>query len=337
MREATKAMKPTFAVRAALSLIALLGGFMAPASAQEEAGCADQPVVLTIPFDPPLGTPLGYTVLIEKKRSKGDSAMELEQELTFEPLGDGYLLKLDILAATIEGTRLLLTDREVLNQMPAAARPFLTSVEIELDPAGEPLRLRNWEAMRELLQGLPEMTLDRIDPDQRQGAVEALEMIFSPLLSSTAEEAPYAIVKGWPSILGYGGMELDDGELYGIDSEVDSGLFPAPLPAVVELSLSRTEGGDYRYVQTTQPDPQALLEAATALVREIEAMKGSNGKPVHDGTLSADDIAMSDRLDVVFEQETGMPLSAVITRKINANASEAASRGDIITITRRAR
>lgn len=293
---------------------------------------AQQVETLTVPFNPPLGESLAYSVVIEKKRSKGDSRMELEQFLTFERIGEGYLLDLDVRALVVGGERVDLTIPEFLDALPMTARPFVMSVEIELDAAGEAVRLRDWETMREMLQDLPNLVAEKVAPERRDAAVRTAQMLFAPLISSTAEDATYAIVKGWPSILGYGGLELEAGEIYGNEAEMGGEIFPTPVPAVLEVSLDRTARGDYRLTQSTEPDAEALSEATIALLQKIDAMSGGKNRESPKDELGDTAMTMTDRLDVVYEEGTGLPLSAVITRAINIG--DVASRGDIITITR---
>ena len=288
--------------------------------------------MVTVPFAPTLEHPNFYTVVIEKKRGKGESRLELEQELTFKALGDGFLLELDMLAVSINGRRFDLRDRVFFEALPEGAHPFLMSVQIELDADGEPIRLRDWEAKRKLLQQIPQMTLDRLNPDQREDALPAIRMIFDPLISSTAEEAPHAIVQGWPTILGYGGLQLELSETYIAESEIEGGLFLEPIAADVELSLNRTVGGNYRFLQTTRPNPQALLSATTAVVDRIREAKGDEVNPANLDQIDAN-ISMKDDLDIVFEKGTGMPLSAVIAHTVGTNT--AISSSHTITITRR--
>jgi len=160
----------------------------APSAARDAPG--EGPDLLTVPFDPPLGQALAYTVVIVKNRSAGESRMELEQELTFERLGKGYLLRLAMLGATIDGTRIDLSDEAMREAIPAPVRSFLMSVAIELDAAGEPLRLRDWDEMRAMLRNLPGLAAERAGEEDRERAREIAALVFGPLLSLSAEEAP---------------------------------------------------------------------------------------------------------------------------------------------------
>lgn len=318
----------------ALALCALSCWLNPPATAQEDTRAVQTPTVLAVPFDPPIGKPLSYTVVLEKIRSRGDSAMELEQELTFENLGEGYLLHLDILAVNVSGMRLDLRDPDTQNALPSAIRPFTMSVRLELDQFGEPVRLRGWDEMRAMLSQLPDYVLEQAQNRDSERALEAARLLFGPLLSSSAEDAPGLIVKGWPTVLGYGGMELEDGEVYQAETLIEGGMLPNPIEADAELILRKGEGGDLRFEQTLIADPAALKAAIFALVEQFRSMELQTPR-TEGGEEQLDQIAMTDKMDILFDHSSGLPREVRIERSTIVDGITVA--GDIVTIRERRR
>jgi len=137
-------------------------------------------------------------------------------------------------------------------------------------------------------------------------------------------------VRGWPEVLGYGELELEDGELYGMDDRMDGGLLPEPVPATLEASLSRIGSGALRFKQVTRPDPAAMAAALTALRDDLFSNAPPREREVGG---EAGGFSMADTLRIVFDGETGMPISARIERLVEAGEG---ARGNVITIERRA-
>ena len=291
---------------------------------------ASQANALTIPLNPPIGTPFEYTVIIEKKRPKGDSRMELDQRLTFTRMGEGYTLDLDILAVSTGGGRLDLTDPEALAAMPISARPFITSLDVELDASGEMVRVKDWPALSAMLSALPDEVARRVQPERRENAAAMAKELLAPMLTASAEDAAYILVKGWPSILGYGGTQLDAGAAYEAESQIggDNAILPEPIPALVEFQLSRTDQGDYLFEQSTTPDAEAMTVAMEAFITRVQAM--SEAKPDNDFEIT--DISFVDALRVVFDQTSGLPTTATLTRTTVVNGATVG--GEVITITK---
>lgn len=321
------------------TLLVLLGVYLLGASvsaqAQGRSLPVDEPEALTVSFDPPLGTPLSYSLVVRKERPRGYSSLAFEQELTFERHAEGYYLHLDVLALEVNGVRMDLSEERVKAALPPAIRPFVMSVKMVLDPAGEPVRMDDWETLRTQLSELPDLISDEvnIEPQDRERAQAVMDQILAPLLTSSAEDAPAMIVQGWPTVLGYGGMELDNGEAYEADTLIEGGLLPNPIDANVELSMSRNSRGDYQFTQTTTADPDALKAAISTLVDRFEAMSMQLSGPKSREDKDTDfEIAMTDDLDIVFDDLTGMPETAEIVRATLINGK--AARRDIITIRR---
>lgn len=312
-----------FSLFAALSLAAA-----APVLAQEAAAEA-----VTIPFDPPLGTPLTYAMRFERKRPGGDSVYDYEQRLTFERIAHGFVLRLETLAFIIGGQRLDLADKRMLAAIPAALRPYLMPMTVELDAAGEMVRMRGWEAMRANLRGLPETAAELSGVPLDAAGRAAIAQVLGPIINASAEDAPALMIRGWPSLLGYGGTELDLGETYEAESGVDGGLLPAPIPTVVQFTLTRTPDGRLRLFQSTSYDPEAIRRATNAVIDAARGQAGGGGKSPAGETLDA--MQISDNADIVFDPTTGMPITAEVLRIVSVDTDkESGAGGEVMTIRR---
>lgn len=316
---------------------ALILGFATPAGAQEAHAAlpAEEAIVetVTIPFDPPLATPLTYALRFERKRESGDSVYDYEQRLTFERIAEGFVLRLETLAIMGGGQRFELADERVLAVIPAALRPYFLPMTVELDATGQMVRMRDWEAMRANLRSLPEAAaaLSGVPLDAVRRA--AVAQLFGPIINASAEDAPALMIRGWPSVLGYGGTELDLGETYETESGVDGGLLPASIPTVAQFTLTRTPEGNLRLFQSTIYHPEAIRAATNAVIDAARAQAGFAGKSPAGETL--DGMQVSDNADIVFDPETGMPITAEVLRVISVDTSkESGAGGEVITIRR---
>jgi len=322
--------------RAVLLCAALCPGTAAPAWAQEPGNAATESAAaetVTIPFDPPLGTPLTYAMRFERKRPGGDSAYDYEQRLTFERTGDGFVLRLETLAFIIGGQRLDLADKRVLAAIPAALRPYLMPMAVELDAAGEMVRMRDWEAMRVSLRGLPETAMELSGVQLDAAGRAAIAQVVFPIINASAEDAPALMIRGWPSVLGYGGTELDLGETYEAEDVVDGGLLPASIPAVTQFTLTRTPEGKLRLFQSTSYDPEAIRGATNAVIDAARAQAGFGSKSGAGEALDA--VQLSDNADIVFDPTTGMPITAEVLRIVSVDTSkESGAGGEVMTIRR---
>jgi hypothetical protein len=327
---------------ARLLLAALAVGLSGPLAGQEPDPAPPSPraapttEAVTIPFAPPLGTPLTYALRFERKRTPGDSTVNFEQRLTFERLGEGYVLRLETLALASGGQRFDLTDDRVLAAIPAALRPYLMPMTVELDAAGEMVRMRDWESAQAALRQLPEsiaaITGQRLDEKGRA----AVRSVLAPIFDSSAEQAPALLIRGWPAFLGYGGSTITLDKAMAEATEVVSGLSPVPIPAILKGTLTRGPDGNLRLLQTTQFDEETMRAAAQTLVDTIRQKAEARGSPPPDpgGNLQA--MKIIDELEIVFDSTTGLPVTARTERLTTATTStgEAVTAGEILTIRR---
>ena len=322
--------------RTVLLCAALCLGTAAPAWAQEPGNAATESAAaetVTIPFDPPLGTPLTYAMRFERKRPGGDSVFDYEQRLTFERIAEGFLLRLETLAFIVDGHRFDLADSRVMGALPAALRPYLLPMTVELDATGEMVRMRDWDAMRASLRGLPDAAAQMSGVPLDAAGRAALAQLLGPIINASAEDAPALMIRGWPSVLGYGGTELDLGETYEAEDGVDGGLLPASIPAVTQFTLTRTPEGKLRLFLSTSYDPEAIRGATNAVIDAARAQAGFAGKAPPGETL--DGMQVSDNADIVFDPTTGMPITAEVLRIVSVDTNkESGAGGEVMTIRR---
>jgi hypothetical protein len=322
--------RPALLLAAALCL----GG--APAWAQEAPPAPAEAATgeaITIPFAPPIGTPLAYRLRFERKRASGDSVFEVDQRLTFAKMEGGYALTLEQMAIYAQGQRLDLSDRRVLDAVPLALRIFLLPVVVELDATGEMVRMRDWPAMKAALQGMPEAAAALSGEPVNEAALAAVRSVLDPILNGSAEDAPALMIRGWPAALGYGGGEFVAGELLEGDTEVVSPLAPTPIPAVSQGSVTRTPQGQIMLVQTTLFDPEVMRTLTLALIERVRTQAGRTGGAKPDEELLS--LNITDEVAITFDPVTGLPITARTTRLTNvATSSETQVAGEVTTITR---
>jgi hypothetical protein len=304
-----------------------------PASAQEASAAAAAAETVTIPFAPPLLTPVTYAMRFERKRPGGDTAIDFDQQLTFERLDSGYLLRIETLSMTSGGRRFDLADRRMLDALPPAIRLYLLPMAIELDASGEMVRMRDWPAMQAALRGMPEAAAKMSDQPMNEAALAVVRRFLEPIINASAEDAPAFMIRGWPAVLGYGGAEFDLGEAVAVDTEVTGGLLPVAVPATMKIVLTRTTEGDLRLAQTAHFDPEAMRAALLMVIETMREAAQLRGKAAQDDDLQAMEI--TDEMEITFDPLTGLPVSARTARLTSVETStESASGGDIMTLRR---
>jgi len=320
------------ALVAALMLGAPLLGPV-PASAQEASVAAAAAETVTIPFAPPLLTPVTYAMRFERKRPGGDTAIDFDQRLTFERLDSGYLLRIETLSMTSGGRRFDLADKRLLDALPAAIRLYLLPMAIELDASGEMVRMRDWPAMQAALRGMPEAAAKMSDQPMNEAALAAVRRFLDPIINASAEDAPAFMIRGWPTVLGYGGAEFDLGEAVAVDTEVTGGLLPVAVPATMESVLTRTAEGDLKLVQTGRFDPEAMRAAMLAIFETMRQAAQARGKAAEEDALQAMEI--TDETEITFDPLTGLPITGRTARLTSVKTSaQSVVGGDIMTLRR---
>jgi hypothetical protein len=310
-------------------------GVPAPAIAQTTPVTAPLAAAETvaIPFAPPLGTPFTYGLRFERKRASGDSVIKVEQQLTFERLGRNYLLRLKTLSFSNGGQRVDLADKRVLGGVPPALRLYFLPMTVELDGAGEMARMLDWEAMCAQLRELPEAVAALSGVPMDAASRAAFETLFRPIINGSAEAAPALMIRGWPAVLGYGSASFELGKPFEVETEVTGGMLTAAMPATMQGVLTRTAEGHLRLFQTTRFDPEAMREATLAVIETMRKDAQGNDKPAGEEALQA--MQMTDELEIVFDPQTGLPISARNARLTSVTTgSESLVGGEIMTLCR---
>ncbi|MCK0128181.1 hypothetical protein [Erythrobacter sp. F6033] len=303
----------------------------AQASANEPIPVSsDTAEILIVPFDPPLDTPLKYSfVEVSEQTGREPRRVEYEQELTFQKIEDGYLLQLKNIAIVVGEQRIALNKESILREFPPAMAalfsPNLEPVEIELDAFGEPLRLRNWEATRAAIIAQKDFWISQVSPEVAEIYQESFELVFAPIRNSTPEDAAYVAVKGWPYILGFGGLELEEGAEYELDTEMQVGIASSTIDALSLLRLDRDEHRNLYYSESTQADEAQLLIALKNTFDELPGKFQSLQteevqEKIEDAKNTLQMAQMIDELDIVFDERSGLPLSAKSTNSLLINA-----------------
>jgi hypothetical protein len=289
--------------------------------------------LLTIPFAPPIGTPVTYRLRFERKRASGDSELEWDQRLTFAKAEGGYALTIETLAFNSAGQRFDLSDKRVLDAVPAALRVYLLPMVVELDHTGEMVRMRNWPAMQVGLRTMPEAAAAMSGEPLNEAALAAVRSVLDPIINASAEDAPGLMIRGWPAVLGYGGTELEAGAVLEGDGEVVTPLASDPIPAVVQGSLTRTGDGGIMLVQTTRFDPETMRQLTLALIARVRAQAAKTGGPEPEDELVS--LNITDEVAITFDPVTGLPTTARVARLTNVTTPGAPQvAGEIATITR---
>jgi hypothetical protein len=324
---------------ARLLLAALAFGLSAPSMGQEAEPAPPSPrvvsstEVVTIPFAPPLDTPLAYRLRFERKRSGGDTVVEVDQRLTFTRHEGGYVLTLEQLAIAMGGRRLDLADKRVLDAVPLSLRVYLLPMSVELDAMGGIVRLRDWPEMQDSLRAMPEAMAKVSGQPLNDASLATMRSLLEPIINGSAEDAPGVLIRGWPAVLGYGGLESMSGAPITADTATVTPFSPEPIPARLEGSVTRTPDGKIYLVQSTVIDPAAMRTLMLAVMERIEAQAPAAG-----GSNPADEIRSLDITDTVginFDPVTGLPVTARVARLTSVtNPTGTLKSGEITTLTR---
>ena len=310
-----------------------------PAAAQEPAPEPPSPRVIksteivTIPFAPPLGTPLPYRLRFERKRERGDSVIEFDQQLTFAKTEAGYVLTFETLFLGSGDRRYDIRDRRTLDALPAAIRVYLLPMTVELDANGEMLRMKDWSELRASLRDLPEAIAAISGGSQDAGGLAAVRAVLEPLINASAEDAPALMIRGWPAVLGYSGIEFTSGAVSAYDSEIATPFAPDPIPTEVQTSVTRTSDGKLYLVQTALIDPEALRALTAGLVERLKAQAAAKSAPDPADEIRALDV--KDQIGINFDPITGLPITARVARLSSVTTSAGTQEGDeIVTLGR---
>ena len=318
------------------ALLALALAAPAAATAAKEAAApaeAASAETILIPFDPPTDTPLAYRLRFERSNTGGTTAIEIEQRLTFARIDGGFALTIEQLAINSRGQRLDLTDKRALDAVPLGLRVYLLPVVVELDGAGEMVRMRDWEAMQAGLRAFPEAAARFSGKPVDEGALAAMRTVLEPFINSTAEEAPSLLIRGWPAMLGYGGGTFVADETLESDVEVATPFSSTPIPAVSQGSVSRTPEGRISLVQTTVFDPEVIHKLTLGVIDRMRAQGAMKGPLAPQDAILG--LELADEIAISFDPVTGLPVTGRTTRLATVTTPDGPmGGGDVTTITR---
>jgi len=324
---------------ARLLLAALAFSLSVPSTGQGPTPVTPSPLVVkstevvTIPFAPPLDAPLAYRLRFERRNTGGTTVIEMEQRLTFARIDGGFALTIEQLAINSGGRRLDLTDKRALDAVPPGLRVYLLPVVVELDGAGEMVRMRDWEAMQAGLRAFPEATARFSGKPVDEGALAAMRTVLEPFINSTAEEAPSLLIRGWPAMLGYGGGTFDPGETIESGVEVATPFSSTPIPAVSQGSVSRTPEGHISLVQKTVFDPEVIHKLTLGVIDRIRAQGAMKGPLAPADAILG--LELTDEIAITFDPVTGLPVTGRTARLATVTTPDGPmGGGDVTTITR---
>lgn len=290
--------------------------------------------VLRIPFAPPLDQNIDYKVVFSRSTPERNTTTEIRQRLRFERSPVGYNLSIETLSLVGSHAKLDLTVLADRNRVPLELRPLLLPMTFELDTTGAILRVRDWPRLKVALLDIPEAIIAMERPADPKAARAMMQTIMQPFQGLSAETAPTVLLRGWPSFLGYGGLELEAGAVYEATNTTDAPLLPVALPTTVKYSLSRsTESNALRLVQTSEPDKAKLGTAMEAYLRQMGANLDAASKAnLAKAAAAMRTMTIHDRLDIRFDGQSGLVLSASGERLVSIEAL-GGSGGETTTIS----
>lgn len=321
-------MRPTAILGVMASLILSGLGGITPSFA------AGTPEILHIPFAPPVNTELRYAVTRTKISSEKSSILTMEETHLFTPSAKGYVLTIRTTGLSVDGDRLDLTTPAGQQSIPHQLRPFLLPVEVDVGGDGSLVRLHDWPRLREALAGMPDtIAATEKTPGEREEMRKMFSTILAPLMALTAEQAAPVMLKTWAPLFGYGGGELEAGEVYEGMEEVPSPLLPVKIPTRQRQTLSRTQDGHLRYQLDSQPDQEQAAAVTQRFLRQmgggLAADKRANlEKAVH----LMKTMRTENHLDLVLNASSGIVERA--TTEMLVSIEGAGNASDKTTVTR---
>ena len=306
----------------------------APIDKPVDPSSAVRSQLLRIPFAPATGRDLFYDVAITRFGPRS-SITTSRQSLHFERSADGYSLTVTILRMKNGDEAFDLTTDAGRMQVPAQLRPFLLPMVVDVDAEGALVRVRNWPELKNAITDLPNLfAQSEQDPTKRDEARSVMARAMTPFLHLTAEQAPRALLKGWPDLFGLGGAELKAGVEYEGQSDEPSPMLPITVPMTLHFSLVREADSMLHYRLTSAPDPQTTAKVASEYLRnmaqDLPADKRANVEKAIEAMKS---MTVSNKADVLFDPTTGLARRALLEKRVSMpDGVEGGERGERIEI-----
>jgi hypothetical protein len=293
------------------------------AAAAAQAANTAAPATLTVPFAPSLDTDLRYRVTTEKTRGGKLVAQTALQTLRFAKTADGYVLTVAITGFELGGETLSTTDPRV----PPALRALLVPASFDLDGDGAPLRMRDWDAVRIKMRENMAGAVAALTPGKPGGADTAAitDSVVALYARMSAEQIAPVWLQHWNALLGLGGMEAEDGETLAGETEIETGLTPAPMPA--KLSITVTQGATpdpLHLVIRTELDSAKAVEAIADFMRKMTGSDAATQAKLKEMDTVLRGMTLQDEVDAKLHRTSGLVESATVTRTLTTKGGETA-------------
>jgi hypothetical protein len=286
-------------------------------AAQPAAAPAEAARQLKIPFAPPTGRELAYDVTITKSGAR-TGVTSSRQTLHFAAEQAGYILTVRTVRITRGDEVIDLTSPTGVAALPAELRPFLLPFEIDVDREGNLVRLRNWGGLKAALDALPEAMAQAENDQAKRDQIRAIgQRVMAPYRDLTAEQAPQAMLKGWPAVFGFGGVELEDGAEYSGETEEPSPLLPVSVPMTQRFSLTDAAEQGLYFQQSSEPDQEKTAKIITEFVRSAGQDLPASQRAKLDAALGAmKGMTLKNEIDILFDRHTGLAQRAILERRM---------------------
>ena len=177
---------------------------------------------IVIPFAPPVDEDLHYVLKIEKLGTEPKPSSSSRQRLRFSRAASGYVLHFRMLDIRSSGVVIDLATVEGIRKVPANLRPFLLPIDFDVASDGTINGVHGWPALREKIVGLADEFSNREPVATRASLRVALREAMKVYTELSAEQAPRALLKAWPDMLGYANQPVDADARYTFETEIPS-------------------------------------------------------------------------------------------------------------------
>lgn len=305
-----------------------------PGKAARSSAATAKPEILSIPFAPPVNTELRYAVTRTKASPEKNSTITLEEVHLFTPATDGYVLTIRTTHLSMENKAFDLTSPAGQQSVPLELRPFLLPVTVDVGRDGSLVRLRDWPRIREAIASLPDMMASlQKTPETQEEMRKIGTNAMAHFLTLTAEQAPAVMLKTWAPLFGYGGAELEAGELYEGTEEAPSPLLPVNLAMTQQLMLSRTEEGHFHYQLQSQPDQKQIAAVTTRFLRQMgEGLTADKRANLEEAVNKMKTMKMENHLDLILNASSGIVEQATVMKLVSIEGI--GDGGEETTVTR---
>lgn len=243
---------------AALAMFSLLALPLSSSAFAEPQNSIAQEEVLRITFSPPVGQRLKYEVELIRTGDGKSTTTRIFQSLRFEKSDEGYVLTVSTSRLANENTSIDLTTPSGVIRVPVELRPLLMPLSLDVTADGAISRVRDWPSVQQAIARIPAAIAATEIPANRATAMKFARQALEPFSSMTAEQAPDAILKGWPSLFGLGGAELIAGKQYETQVLSQPPMVPVVIPATQQVELTRTSDGMFHLQLRSQPDEEKM-------------------------------------------------------------------------------